>query len=269
MKNNINKPFIKWAGGKQQILADLLQRMPKTYKRYFEPFCGSGALFFAINPHDATIADINTELINCYVQVKDNVEELIESLKNHVNSKDYFYSIRGKNPISLTNIERASRFLYLNRTCFNGLYRENQKGQFNVPFGSYKNPDFVQENKLRTSNKALQYTDILGANYSESLKKVAKGDFIYLDPPYFPLGGYSDFKRYNKVFFEKKDHVELSHLFAKLDKAGCYVMLSNSDTEFTRELYGKWVIKTVQARRLINCDATKRGLISEILVTNY
>jgi DNA adenine methylase len=263
------KPFLKWAGGKQQLLGYLRQFIPKHYNRYFEPFVGSGALFFDIQPDKATIADINSELVNCYVVVKENVEELIEDLRKYSNSSEYFYKIRSQNPTILSNIERASRFIFLNRTCFNGLYRENKKGEFNVPFGSYKNPDIIQEEKLKIASIALKGVTILEADYKTALKDAKKGDFIYLDPPYFPLGGYSDFKRYHRVFFEKEDHEALANQFEILDKKGCYVMLSNSDTSITRNLYSKWRVSTVQARRLINCDATKRGEITELVVVNY
>ncbi len=263
------KPFIKWAGGKQQLLTHLIKNVPSNFNCYYEPFVGSGALFFGLKPKEAVISDVNSELVNCYLSVKNTPDELISLLKTHINTPEYFYKVRATKTEGLNNLERASRFLYLNRTCFNGLYRENKLGQFNVPFGKYKNPDIAQEIKIKNASIALKNTKIIEADYKKSLKKAKKGDFIYLDPPYYPLGGYSDFKRYHKVFFERKDHEELASLFELLDKRGCYLMLSNSDTEFTRSLYNKWNLKTLMAKRLINCDATKRGQISEILVTNY
>ncbi len=265
----VGKPFLKWAGGKQQLLPQLRKYIPRKFNRYFEPFVGSGALFFDLQPNNATLSDINSELINCYLVVRDNVNRLVKSLKKHKNVSSYYYKVRAVNPNRLSKIERASRFLFLNRTCFNGLYRENKQGEFNVPLGSYKNPDLIQEDKLKMAHALLQRVEILETSYQNVLNRAKKGDFIYLDPPYFPLGGYSDFKRYHKQFFEKKDHEELAKLYGDLDKKGCFVILSNSDTPFTRRLYKKWRTHTVEARRLINCDATKRGKIKELIITNY
>lgn len=263
------KPFLKWAGGKQQLLIELRRYIPNYFNNYYEPFLGSGALFFDISPNKAIISDINSDLINCYMIVKNKVDELIENLKKHINSADYFYKMRGKNLTKLSAVEKASRFIYLNRTCFNGLYRENKKGQFNVPFGRYQNPKIVQEESLIKASMLLKKARILKSHYKDVLKNAKKGDLIYLDPPYFPLGGYSDFKRYHKVFFEQKDHEELSDVFEELDRKGCFIILSNSDTTFTRNLYSRWRIHVVMAKRLINCDASRRGKVTEILVTNY
>jgi DNA adenine methylase len=263
------QPFLKWAGGKTQLLNELLLRVPTGYGRYFEPFMGSGAFYFALSPKEAFIGDVNEELVNTFQMVKLFPNELIEQLKSHVNSSDDFYATRALDPGLLTPVERAARFIYLNRTCFNGLYRVNKSGQFNVPFANYKNPNIVQEEKIAAASKVLENTYITHGPYTELIKKAKKGDFVYLDPPYYPLGGYSDFKRYNKEGFYTEDQVNLSLLYGKLDKMGCFVMLSNSDTPFTRELYKDWNVSTVYAKRMINSDATKRGEITEILVTNY
>ncbi len=264
-----NKPFIKWAGGKTQLLGELISRVPRSYNVYFEPFIGGGALYFAISPDEAIIADINEDLINAYIIVRDSPDELIEALSKYKNEKVYFYEIRSQLQENLSPIERAARLIYLNRTCFNGLYRVNKSGQFNVPFAGYKNPNIAQTDKILAGSEALQNTDIYHAGFDEVLKKATTNDFIYLDPPYFPKSVYSDFKRYNKEQFHKEDHERLAELYDNLSNRGCKVMLSNSDTPFTRELYKKWRIDTVYAKRMINSDASKRGEVTEIIVTNY
>lgn len=263
------QPFLKWAGGKTQLLNALISRAPATFNVYFEPFLGSGALYFALSPDHAVLSDINDDLINAFQVVRDSHNELISKLSTYENSKDFFYEIRALDAKSLSPIDRAARLIYLNRTCFNGLYRVNKQGQFNVPFANYKNPNFVQEAKLIADSKLMQGAKIMHASFGEALKSAKKGDFVYLDPPYYPLGGFSDFKRYNKEQFHKEDHEKLAELYNQLSDRGCYVMLSNSDTPFTRELYKNWRIDTVYAKRMINCDATKRGEVTEIIVTNY
>lgn len=263
------QPFLKWAGGKTQLLQELVSKVPKSFNIYFEPFLGSGALYFALSPQQAVISDINDDLINAFKIVRDHPEELISQLSTFENSKENFYEIRAQSVNDLSTIERAARLIYLNRTCFNGLYRVNKSGQFNVPYAYYKNPDLIQGPKIMADSDLLQGADILHASFEDVLKEARKHDFIYLDPPYNPLGGYSDFKRYNKEQFHKEDHEKLAQLYNELSDRGCYVMLSNSDTPFTRELYKDWRIETVFAKRMINCDATKRGEVTEIIVTNY
>lgn len=263
------QPFLKWAGGKTQLLAELIARRPTMYKVYYEPFLGSGALYFALSPAQAVLSDINDDLINAFQVVRDTPEDLINKLSTYKNSKEFFYEIRALDANSLSSLDRAARLIYLNRTCFNGLYRVNKQGHFNVPFANYKNPNFVQGPKLLADSNLLQGAHIQHGPFGVVLKSAKKGDFVYLDPPYFPLGGYSDFKRYNKEQFHKEDHEKLAKLYNQLSDRGCYVMLSNSDTPFTRELYKDWRIDTVYAKRMINCDATKRGEVTEIIVTNY
>lgn len=263
------QPFLKWAGGKTQLLNELVSKTPKSFNVYFEPFLGSGALYFALSPQHAVISDINDDLINAFNIVRDHPEELISQLSTLEISKEHYYEIRAQSVDDLSPIDRAARLIYLNRTCFNGLYRVNKSGQFNVPYAYYKNPDVIQAPKIIADSNLLQGAEILHASFENVLKEARGGDFIYLDPPYFPLGGYSDFKRYNKEFFYKEDHERLAQMYNELNDKGCYVMLSNSDTPFTRELYNDWRIETVYAKRMINCDATKRGEIAEIIVTNY
>lgn len=271
--NNLKaKPFVKWAGGKRQIVNILLSNVPKSFNRYFEPFVGGGALLFELKPKKAVISDINEELINAYRVIKGNVDELIESLKKHKNSADYYYSIRAINPKTLNPVERASRFIYLNKTCFNGLYRENSKGEFNVPFGKYKNPKICDEENLRAVSQFLNSIDIeiFNSDYKETCELTQPGDFIYFDPPYYPVSKTSSFTKYNSKDFSEEDQIELSQIFKELDKKGCYVMLSNSDTEFIRKLYEGYRIQVINTNRFINCKANKRKNASfELLITNF
>jgi DNA adenine methylase len=263
------QPFLKWAGGKTQLLHELISRMPKSYDVYYEPFIGGGALFFAVAPGKAVIADINDDLVNAYNVVRDTPEELIEALSGYVNDKDFYYKVRSQDQSTLSPLERAARLIYLNRTCFNGLYRVNKSGQFNVPFANYKNPNIVQSDRIMAASNVLHDTEVFHASFEKVLVNAKKGDFIYLDPPYYPKDVYSDFKRYNKEQFYKNDHERLADLYNELSDRGCYVMLSNSDTLFTRALYSKWRVDTVYAKRMINRDASKRGEVTEIIVTNY
>lgn len=253
------KPILKWAGGKQQMLDVLLPQVPKRYNRYIEPFFGGGALFFALTPKDAIIADSNPELINLYQVVADNVEELISILKEMKNDESFYYEVRGLDPDLLSPVERAARTIYLNKTCYNGLYRVNRKGQFNVPYGKYKNPKICDEENLRAASNALQGVLIVQGDYKDVLREHARpGDFIFLDPPYLPVGKYSDFKRYTKEQFYEEDHIELAQEVDRLHELGCYVILTNSNHPLVHELYGKYTISVHKTRRNINSDASKR-----------
>jgi DNA adenine methylase len=264
------KPFLKWVGGKSQLLGELRSLMPQEqYGTYFEPFVGSGALFFHVNPKDAVINDSNTDLINCYEVIRDNVEELIKALKNYSNDPETYYSVRALDNQKLNSVERAARMIYLNRTCFNGLYRVNQKGQFNTPYGSYSNPRICNEENLKAVSYVLRDIKIVSGDYQKSLKSAKKGDFIYFDPPYLPVSKYSDFKRYTKDSFYDKNHEELAETFKELDSKGCYVMLSNSDHPLAYKLFDGYNIKIVKARRLINKIASGRGKVNELIVRNY
>jgi len=273
------KPFVKWVGGKRQLLKQfrLMNLYPPEkfdikYGRYFEPFIGGGAVFFDLLPEKAFLSDLNNELVITYNVIKNDVENLIKSLKKHKLDKEYFLKIRSQNPEKLSDTNTASRFIYLNRTCFNGMYRVNSKGGFNVPFGKYTNPLICDEVNLRKVSKALQNVEIKKQDYKEVLKKARKGDFIYFDPPYYPVSKTASFTSYTKEAFLDKEQTELRDTFAELHKRGCFVMLSNSDTPFINKIYSeiKGVrITKVQAGRAINSDASKRGKITEVLVTNY
>ena len=266
-------PIVKWAGGKRQLMFELLNNIPKNYNRYFEPFVGGGALFFELQPNNAYISDINEELINLYRVVRDNVNELINDLKKHEISKEYFIEIRNIDRKSeyqnWSKIQKASRFIYLNRTCFNGLYRVNSQGQFNVPFGHYKNPRILDENNLINCSNLLQKTEIRHSDFSEILKIVKKGDFVYFDPPYVPLSETSSFTSYTKDGFDMDMQFKLKDVCNELNSMGIKFLLSNSDTKLVNELYENYNIKKVFASRAINANADGRGKITEILVRNY
>ena len=266
-------PIVKWVGGKRQLMIELLKNMPENYNRYFEPFIGGGALFFYLQPDNAYISDMNEELINLYQVVGDNVDELITDLQKHDISKEYFMEIRNIDRTdkykNWSDVKKASRFIYLNRTCFNGMYRVNSKGEFNVPFGHYKNPRILDENNLINCSNLLQRTEIKHADFSEILKKVKKGDFVYFDPPYVPLSETSSFTSYTKDGFDMDMQFKLRDICDELDTIGVKFLLSNSDTKLVNELYENYNIKKVFASRQINANADGRGKITEVLVRNY
>lgn len=275
------KPFVKWVGGKRQLLKQFRMRNlypPERFNfdkaRYFEPFVGGGAVFFDLLPKKAFLSDLNYDLVVTYNVIKNNVDALIKSLKKHNYDKEYFLKIRAKDSKKLSDIEIASRFIFLNRTCFNGMYRVNSKGQFNVPFGKYSNPLICDENNLRKVSKALQNVEIKHQDYKEVLKKARKGDFVYFDPPYHPVSKTASFTTYTNSAFLEKEQIELRDTFRELGERGCFVMLSNSDTPFINKIYGEIknqhiTIHKVSAGRAINSNASKRGKITEVLVTNY
>ena len=273
------KPFVKWVGGKRQLLKqfrDLGLYPPENFdpitNTYFEPFVGGGAVFFDLLPETAYLSDLNNELVVTYNVIKNDVENLIKSLKKHKLDKEYFLKIRAQNPEKLSDLNTASRFIYLNRTCFNGMYRVNSKGGFNVPFGKYTNPLICDESNLRKASKALKNVEVKKQDYKEVLKKAKKGDFIYFDPPYYPVSKTASFTSYTSESFLDKEQIELRDTFVELHKRGCFVMLSNSDTPLINKIYSEpkgLRITKVQAGRAINSDASKRGKITEVLVTNY
>lgn len=266
------KPFVKWAGGKRQLVKVLATHVPKNYNTYIEPFLGGGALLFELLPEKAIVSDINEELINAYRVIKENVEELIEELKRHKNSPEYYYKIRSIDPKRLDPVKRASRFIYLNKTCYNGLYRENSKGEFNVPFGYYKNPKIVEEDNLRAISEYLNSSQItiLASDFRQVCDMARCGDFVYLDPPYYPYNGISSFTKYTKYDFTEKDHIELAEVFKELDRKGVYVMLTNSNTDFIKSLYRGYRIKELYAVRSINCKGhLRKKKKTDLLILNY
>lgn len=269
--------FLKWAGGKLQLIEQFESLFPSDFSNYYEPFIGSGAVFFylqsKLRPKKAFLSDTNEELINCFIVVRDRPSELIEILLSHRmrHSKEYYYEIRRLESDKLDGVSRAARLIYLNKTCFNGLYQVNSKGQFNVPFGDYKNPSIFDKSTLLKASQMLQGLDLRVMPFEKVLDFAGKHDFVYFDPPYIPLSKTSSFTRYSKIDFSIKEQSRLSEVFRALDSKGCYVMLSNSDHSLTRDLYRDYAknIVTVRAKRKINSVGSKRGAINEIVVTNY
>lgn len=279
---NINyikaQPFIKWVWGKRQLIAQFQELFPKKYNNYFEPFLGGGAVYFNLQKKKSYLSDMNEELINTYQVIKSEPKKLIKFLKSIEHSKEKYLEIRawdrGQNwTKNHTNIERAGRFIYLNRTCFNWLHRVNSRGEFNVPMWSYKNPDYVQEENIMNVSKLLNETqaDIRVEGFEHVLDndKAKAGDFIYFDPPYDTLTDTANFTSYNKDSFGHDMQTKLAETFRALDKRGCKVMLSNHNTPFIRKLYRGFRFEIVQARRAINSNATGRGEVEEIVVLNY
>jgi len=263
------RPFLKWAGGKGKLIQQYIPYFPKKFKTYYEPFLGGAAVFFYLNPPSAALTDINPELVNAYRCVRDNVEELILNLEVHQlrHCRDYYYEVR-QCP-GVTNIEKAARLIYLNKTCFNGLYRENSKGAFNVPIGKYKNPKICNPALLRSVSAALQNAQINVRPFEDILEHASScDDFVYFDPPYHPLSPTSNFTAYSRYSFTQDDQIRLKYVFAELAERGVKVMLSNSDCKFIRELYSDFNINSIIAPRLINSDVRKRGNITELLITS-
>lgn len=261
------KPILKWAGGKTQMLGDLLPKVPSSYGRYIEPFLGGGAMFFALQPEQAVIADSNPELINLYRQVANHVDDVVCQLKKYENTQEMFYAVRGQDWTMLPEAEAAARTIFLNKTCFNGLYRVNKKGRFNVPFGKYKNPKICDEEGLKAASAALKKAEIVCGDYLLVLEHYAQpGDFVFLDPPYLPISEYSDFKRYTKKQFYEEDHVELAKMVKTLHERGCHVILTNSNHPLVHELYAPFTIDVIQTKRHISCNgSTRKG--EDVIVT--
>jgi DNA adenine methylase len=263
------KPFLKWAGGKSRLIAQYQPFLPKEFDTYYEPFLGGGALFFHLRPQRAVLSDINPELVNVYTCVRDRVSDLIQHLEHHAahHSHEYYYQMRSSNPVAL--IERAARLLYLNKTCFNGLYRVNAQGRFNVPIGRYSNPRICDPDLLRAASEALQSATIVQRSFKNILdSSPSTQDFIYFDPPYQPLSLTSNFTSYSRDAFTADHQTQLRNVFSQLAQQKVQVMLSNSDCSFIRELYQGFNIKTIQAARAINSHASKRGKINEVLITS-
>lgn len=264
-------PFIKWAGGKRGIIDELIKHLPETFENYHEPFMGGAALFFEIQPRigRAYLSDINLDLVLTFKVVQKAPEALIAKLEEHArkDSNDYYYKIRAQYDLQ-EPIDIAARFIYLNKTCYNGLYRVNKKGEFNVPRGNANNPNIIQRENILASSKALQKARIEYHEF-DSIKPQS-GDFVYLDPPYHPADSTS-FTKYTKLDFSEKDQQRLRDFAYQLNKTEVKVMLSNSDTPFIRSLYNSaiWNIDTIQAPRMVNCKADGRVAVNELLITNY
>ena len=288
MRNVVEKPgpFLKWAGGKRALLGDILPNIPEFTGKYVEPFLGAGAVFFQIGAGvQKVVSDQNSELIDTYKVVRDDPERLIEYLRRHKNEKDYFLAIREMDReaqfFALDKVQRAARFIFLNKTCFNGLYRVNSNGHFNVPFGNQKNPDIVSEKQIQNASAYLGHrmpgssgvlaSELLTGDYKSITKSVTGDDFVYLDPPYHPVSNTSNFVTYGKNGFNASHQEELRDEVLLMHSLGAKIMLSNSDTPLIRELFSSPVFykKTVSVRRAISARAEGRAAISELLITNY
>jgi len=276
-KSDLPHPFVKWAGGKTQLLPQFEALYPPSarVRRYIEPFLGSAAVFFQVRnllrPKRAVLADSNEELINAYQAIQGNTSKVIRILSKHkrLHSEEHYYLTRSRQPRDLSPIERASRFIYLNKTCFNGLYRVNAGGGFNVPMGRYQDPPILDAGNLRNVALSLKGVELRTAHFRKTLDYAKAGDFIYFDPPYHPVSETSYFTSYTRDSFRASDQEELAEVFATLSRRRCLVMLSNSDCPFIRRLYAGFAIRTVRARRSINSKADRRGQVSEVVVLNY
>lgn len=274
-KNKLVMPVVKWVGGKRQLLPEIIKYIPK-FTTYYEPFVGGGAVLFNIQPSRAIVNDINGELINLYRVIQSSVEDLIVDLQKHQNEEGYFYRIRELDRDkeiynSLTPIQRASRIIYLNKTCYNGLFRVNKAGQFNSPFGAYKNPNIINEITLREVSKYFNKAKIkfLCCDFEEVVKTARKGSFVYFDPPYDPVSISANFTGYDRGGFEQLEQVRLKGLCDRLNKRGIRFLLSNSASEFIKDLYKDYIVEVIQAKRAINSNPDKRGAVEEVLVRNY
>ncbi len=278
------KPFVKWVGGKSKLIPEISKLIPNKINNYYEPFMGGGALFFELSnkkliTNHSYINDINKKLMNCYEIIKQDPDSLIKLLKNIEkeykklnldNQKKYFYQIRQEyNQNSLDNLTYCAYLIFLNKTCFNGMYRENSKGEYNIPFGDQPNPTICDVGNIQAVSHTLHDTHITSTSFEESIKTCKKSDFIYFDPPYYPLNTTANFTNYSKNNFTFKEQIKLSETFKQLHQKGCFVMLSNSNTDFIRKLYQPFNIHEVYSARSINSKGEKRGKIKELIITSY
>jgi DNA adenine methylase len=254
------KPFLKWAGGKGQLLAQFRPLFPAEFERYFEPFVGSAAVFFALRPRQAVLTDVNRELIDCYAAVQGKVEQVIAALRRHAYDEEHYYGVREWDPGQLSPPDRAARTIFLNKTGYNGLYRVNKKGRFNVPFGRYKNPGFAhadQLDNLRACARALRGVTLEVRDFAEVASRARGRDFVYFDPPYVPASSTADFTSYVPGGFGWAEQRRLAEVFAQLTRKA------------VRDLYAAFRIDVVLASRSINSRADKRGKVGEVVVRNY
>jgi DNA adenine methylase len=273
--NGILKPLLKWVGGKGQLVSELIRLVPNNFGSYHEPFAGGAALFFALyrqgllKGKHSVLSDSNKELIDTYKSIRDDVESVIRQLQTFHYDRDQYYEMRAQNPAKLAPYERAARMIYLNRTCFNGLYRVNRKGEFNVPFGRFTNPTICDSDNLRAASVAFKDAQLSCQPFSSVLDSAKKNDFIYFDPPYVPLSKTANFVSYASNGFSLSDQEELAEVFCKLNELGVKVMQSNSDTDWVNTHYRKFKRLPVQARRNVNSRADRRGSIQELIIINY
>ena len=276
-KNPLVSPILKWVGGKRQLLDSIEPLIPKC-STFYEPFIGGGAVLFSRQPDKAVINDLNPELINVYLTIKNEPKALIEKLKEHRDnsSEEYFYSIRALDRDkevfeNMMNVERAARIIYLNKTCYHGLFRVNSSGEFNSPWGRYKNPNITNEttiNALHTYFNKANITIKCG-DYREALKGIRKGAFIYFDPPYMPISSSASFTGYTAGGFGEQEQIALKEQCDALNEKGIKFLVSNSSCPFIEELYKDYIVEHVNAKRAINANPQKRGEIKEVLIRNY
>lgn len=265
-------PFVKWAGGKGLLAPRFLELFPppRRFRRYFEPFLGGGAVFLALRPRRAVLSDLNAELMNAWCVVRDDPEGLMAALDAHVYEREHYYRVRALDPEQLSPVERAARFVYLNKTCYNGLYRVNRDGRFNVPFGRYaRSLRFYDRENLLAISRLLRRAELRCAPFEEATADAASGDFVYCDPPYDPLSKTSNFTSYTEDSFTREDQRRLASVVRELDRRGCFVAVSNSDTPEIRRLYKGFHIETVAAPRFINCKGNGRAPVQELLILNF
>lgn len=269
------RPFLKWAGGKTQLTNALLERMPVHFNTYHEPFVGSGALFFRLYRErkikHAILSDINSELIDTYLAIRDHVQKIIQLLSEFPHNEKFYYEIREQDPWKMSLAERAARMIYLNKTGYNGLYRVNRQGKFNVPFGRYKRPKYLDRDNLLAVSDALKKVEILCTPFHTVTERAKPGDWVYFDPPYVPVSQTSNFTSYHASGFGMQEQEKLRDRCIELSRVNVYITLSNSDTDIIRSLYAVsgFYMDRVLANRAINSNAAKRGKIAEVIITNY
>lgn len=272
------KPFVKWAGGKRQIMSEIKKYVPENYDTFYEPFVGGGAVFFELAPKKAVINDYNSELMNVFECIKDEVkfDKMCTELNHHEanHSEEYYYQVRNidrdtKKYNKLADYKKAARTIYLNKACFNGLYRVNSKNEFNVPFGKKEKVNTYEGQNLGVVHCILNFNDVklLSIDFEEAVKDAKKGDFVYLDPPYD--SDTSTFNDYTENGFNKDEQIRLAKLFKELSDRGCYVMLSNHNTILVKEMYSDYNIHIIEANRNINANGKKRKKVEEVIITNY
>lgn len=276
-KNPFVSPILKWVGGKRQLL-DCIEPFIPECSTYYEPFIGGGAVLFCRQPGRAVINDSNQELINVYLTIKEEPEALIEKLEEHKekNCEDYFYQVRSMDRDKevferMSHVERAARIIYLNKTCYNGLFRVNSAGEFNSPWGRYKNPNITNETTIKALHSYFQKADVTikCGDYRNALKGIRKGAFVYFDPPYMPISSSASFTGYTSGGFDETEQIALKEQCDRLNKKGIRFLLSNSSCPFIEDLYKDYIIEHVNAKRVINANPKKRGEIKEVLVRNY
>lgn len=266
------KPFLRWAGGKSRFISHLTKYFPQDFKErlFIEPFLGTGSMFLAVKPNKAILSDINGDLINCFICVKENPDLVRKYLVDFVNyhNKKFYYKVRKKFNYSSLSVKQAARFIYLNKTSFNGIFRVNKNGEYNVPYGYIRKPVLPLNGELKKISGALKAAKIYNLDYSEILGKAESGNFIYVDPPYPPLNSTSFFNHYSVDRFDYKKHLELSKQLNELKKKNCLILISNADTPEIRNLYKGWKIESIPVTRWVSCKS-KRIKVRELIIKNY